>query len=102
MLPKDELSAVSWLTSALAHPTQKWFVAQVMTKVSPVPRALLDPLLTAALTERNLSSNRRFIDPCVRTFGPEAVTERLQALFPAVAPEYPEGLKGALYWVKAK
>ncbi|WP_396617479.1 hypothetical protein ACHZ97_09455 [Lysobacter soli] len=96
--PKDRAAAVAWFVSALRDTPKKWFVARILARVSPVPRALLDPLLEAALREPNPSANRLFIDPCVRTFGRNAVGERLTAL--AGMDDFANvGLEHALYWV---
>lgn len=98
-LPKDSPAALSWFTAALQRDPQRWFVARVMSVATPVPRALLDPLLLAALLEQNPSANRAFVDPCVRTFGAAEVASRIAVLasHPGVAEH--SGLDKAMYWV---
>jgi hypothetical protein len=99
-LPGDNQVALQWFIHALQSPSHKWFVAKVMALASPVPRALLDAMLLSGLLEPNPSSNKLFIEPCVKTFGASAVRERLKAL--ASTPGVPEnhGLEKALYWVR--
>jgi len=97
--PKDRAAAVAWFVSALRDTPKKWFVAKILDRVSPVPRALLDPLLDAALRELNPSANRLFIAPCVRTFGRDAVRERLSALAEGMDGCAEVGLERAMYWV---
>ena len=61
-----------WLRVSLRDPSRKWFVA-TMFKALPVPRRLLEPMLHAAVLEKNPSFNRTFIEPCVRSYGSVSV-----------------------------
>lgn len=99
VFPKDSPGKLAWLTAALSETPKKWFVAKVLERVNPVPRALFDPLLTAALTEPNPSASRLFIDPCIRTFGQPAVRERIRELAVNPGMNQGEGLASAMYWI---
>lgn len=98
-MPRDNPKALEWFVQALGHPTHQWFVVQVLTRVSPLPRTLLDPLLRAALLVKDASAPRMFIKLCVRAVGADAVHKRLSALAsePGVAEN--GGLDKARYWV---
>lgn len=98
-LPRDSAHALSWFISALQRSPQKWFVAAVMAEANPVPRTLLDPMVKAALLEPNPSSNRYFIDPCLRTFGPEQVISRINALSTTPGVAEHDGVRQVMYWV---
>ena len=98
-LPKDKLGNFEWFAAALKDSSKKWFVAKIIEKVSPVPKALLDDLVLAAMLEDNPSLNKLFIIPCVKTFGPKLVKERM-ALF-SNHPKVIEvnGFAQTEYWV---
>lgn len=98
-LPRDSAHALSWFVSALQRSPQKWFVAAVMAEANPVPRTLLDPMVKAALLEPNPSSNRYFIDPCLRTFGAEQVISRINALSTTPGVAEHDGVRQVMYWV---
>ncbi|GAB3357592.1 hypothetical protein GCM10027430_27050 [Lysobacter tyrosinilyticus] len=97
-LPRDNPESLSWFISALQG-RDKWFVAKVMAMASPVPGALLDPLLLAALLERNPSANRYFVEPCVRTFGASRVEARIRDLSDAPGVAENRGVQNVMYWV---
>ncbi|MBN3781109.1 hypothetical protein G3O06_26720 [Burkholderia sp. Ac-20345] len=98
-LPRDTAVALAWFEGALTDAPKKWFVAKVMENTNPVPRSLLDPLLKAALKEPNPSANRLFLEPCIRTFGPQTVRARICELANAPDAEYGDGLSHAMYWI---
>lgn len=98
-LPRDTPEALSWFLSALSHKDKKWFVAKVMSMASPMPRTLLEPMLVAGLLERNPSTNRQFIEPCVKTFGGSTVANSLRTLATTLEATEHDGLAQALYWV---
>jgi hypothetical protein len=97
--PKDNPEALSWFTSALQCSPQKWFVAKVMALITPLPHAMFDPLLLAALLEPNPSATRVFVEPCVRSFGAAQVETRVAQLSgtPGVAEN--DGVQKVMYWV---
>jgi hypothetical protein len=97
--PRGGDSALAWFVAALTEPPRKWFVAKILERVNPVPRTLLAPLLMAALGEPNPSANRVFVEPCVRTFGAQAVKARLNELAMQSEENDGESLANALYWV---
>jgi hypothetical protein len=66
--PKDNPNSLAWFTSALVHPEKKWFVAKLLEKVNPVPKALFDNLIFSSLIENDPSFNKWFITPCVKLF----------------------------------
>jgi hypothetical protein len=72
----DELQ---WLIAALKLPGKKMFVASLLGGHTepPMPLQLVEPMLCAAVYEINPSSNRLFIEPCVRAVGPLKVHEML-------------------------
>ncbi|MBN3726487.1 hypothetical protein [Burkholderia sp. Ac-20379] len=98
-LPRDTAATLVWFDSALSTTSKKWFVAGVMRYANPVPRSLLDPLLTAALKEPNPSANQVFITPCIRTFGHQTVEARIRELASAPEANYGDGLPNAMYWI---
>lgn len=97
--PKDNPEAQAWFTSALNHPDKKWFVAKLLEKVNPVPKALFDDLVFAALLEHDPSFNKFLIAPCVSTFGAAAVKNKVLqfATHPRVIDN--DGVNKVLYWV---
>lgn len=82
-----------WLRDALADPHRRYFVAWVFER-QPVPRALLVPMLRAALDE-DASGCRGFVYPLVTSFGEGEVRERLGALNPPPRP-----LSKVTYWLR--
>ncbi len=98
--PKDNSDSLSWFTSALAHPNKKWFVAKLLEKVNPVPKALLDDLVFSSLIEDDPSFNKWFITPCVKSFGVEQVKSIILtfASHPQVVEN--DGVNKVMYWVR--
>ncbi|HEV3050802.1 MAG TPA: hypothetical protein VGX50_10855 [Longimicrobium sp.] len=98
-MPRDNPRALEWFVQALGRPSHQFFVAQVLMRVSPLPRTLVDPLLRAALLVKDASAPRVFIKLAVRAIGADAVHRRLSALAsePGVAEN--DGLNKARYWV---
>ncbi|QYJ89551.1 hypothetical protein [Shewanella halotolerans] len=97
--PKDNPEALAWFTMALTHDSKKWFVAKLLEKVNPVPKALFDDLVFASLIENDPSFNKWFIAPCVRTFGVDAVKSRIMTF--SVHPQVIEndGVTKVMYWI---
>jgi hypothetical protein len=71
-LAHEDLSEgdMDWLTGALRDANARWFV-EFALRHSPPPFAepLFDPLIRAAVYERDPSFNRVFIEPCIRSAG---------------------------------
>jgi len=98
-LPKDNSESLAWFKSALSQSPNKWFVAKVMALATPVPRAMLDPLVLAALLEPNPSATKYLIEPCVRSFGAQTVKSRIQALSSEPGVSQNKGVDNAMYWL---
>jgi hypothetical protein len=88
----------SWLEEALNDDRRKWFVAAFF-KSYPVPRRMLKPMLFAGVLEKNPSYNRDFIEPCVKSFGPETLLIQLLEYLESGSDEEKAGAASALYWV---
>ncbi|MEL6616324.1 MAG: hypothetical protein AAFQ43_11330 [Bacteroidota bacterium] len=73
----------SWLSAALQDGARRDFVARVFER-QPVPKALFDPMLDAALAS-DPSGCRWFIQPLIGTFGLPVVREALKQR--AASPE---------------
>jgi len=86
-----------WLADALADPERRWFVAGVF-KAQSVPRRLFGPMLRAGVLERDPSLNRRFVEPCVRSFGGGRVLAELLRYLEAGTDAEKAGAASALYW----
>jgi hypothetical protein len=87
-----------WLTSALADPNKKWFVAKLFQR-QPIPRRLLAAMMQSAVIDVNASTNRYLIEPCVATFGREVVVAELEQLRKnGVATEV--RYECAMYWLR--
>ena len=86
-----------WLRTSLGDAERKWFVAAVF-QFQPVPKRLVEPMLRAAVLERNPSRNRVFIDPCVRTYGTKRVCTKLLAYLETGSNEEIAGAASAFYW----
>jgi hypothetical protein len=97
--PKDNPHSLAWFTSALIHDDKKWFVVKLLEKVNPLPKALFDDLVLAALTEHDPSFNKWFITPCVKSFGTEKVKSKIMTF--ATHPQVIEndGVNKVMYWV---
>jgi hypothetical protein len=77
-------SDVNWLTGALTDSDAalreevKWFVEFVLRVTPPLVAApLFDPLIKAAVYERDPSHNRYFVEPCVRSTGWQRTAQAL-------------------------
>lgn len=85
------------LVSGLSDKTLKWFVADIFEK-SPVPKRLVHELVRAAINEPNPSLNRRFIAPCIASFGHRKVNELLLDIVERGSNIKIAGAVAALYW----
>jgi hypothetical protein len=82
----------------LADDQLKWFAAFVLDCAGTLSRRYLEPMLRAAVYERNPSNNRTFIEPCLRSYGTRAVVERLLEYVAAGTDFEKAGAVNALYW----
>jgi hypothetical protein len=87
-----------WLKESLSDPERKGFVALVF-KFQPVPKRLVPSMLLAGVLTKNLSFNRWFIEPCVRSFGSRRVLEELLRYFDSGTNVEKAGAASAFYWV---
>ncbi len=85
-----------WLRTSLGDAERKWFVASVFT-FQPVPKRLVEPMLRAAVLERDPSFTRYFIDPYVRTYGTKRVCTILLAYLETGTNEEIAGAASAYY-----
>jgi len=89
-----------WLLRALEDVDRRWFVAAVFAR-QPVPGALREPMLRAALTEPvDASAVRAFIIPLAETFGIEDIAQCLKAVR-NTSPQMAEAVGKAGYWLGA-
>ncbi|MCJ8311622.1 MAG: hypothetical protein HRU38_02810 [Saccharospirillaceae bacterium] len=91
--------SILWLAEALTDDSKKWFVADLMKKINPIPKELLNNLIYAALLEKDPSNNRFFIGPCVKTFGQRIVTNIVYSYKFDQAVISNGGIEPVLYWV---
>ncbi|WP_430453731.1 hypothetical protein [Rhodopirellula europaea] len=89
----------AWLESSLDDPTRKWFVAAIFDRES-LPRRLLSAMVRAAVLERNVSNNRAFIDPCLRTYGLDRVKPMVDEYLESDVPGAQSGAERLQYWLR--
>jgi hypothetical protein len=100
--PNDE--DARWLIEALRHEGKrpeglKWFVASFFFRRSQtIAEIFFVPLLDAAVDEVNPSDNRRFVEPCMKHFGPRRVNEYLLSVVEFGTDVRRAGAVNALYW----
>lgn len=104
-LLKDARSAMQgsnedwvWCRESLEHSKKRWFVARLFAK-SPVPGRLLSSMIEAAIDVDNPSTNRHFIEPCVRSLGALYVLKALHKVLEGQSAIKQTGALDALYWV---
>lgn len=92
-------SDAEWLADALADPNGKWFVVFVLRQAPAlVATPLFEPLIRAAVYERNPSDNRMFIEPCVRCVGWQRTTQALLLCVQDGTDFEKAGAVNGLYW----
>ena len=89
-----------WLKAALVDPERKWFVAWVF-RDQKLPRRLFQAMVQAAVMGCDAHNCRWFIEPCVDSFGSDAVLEELQRLRQEGDINVHIGVKKCLPWVQA-
>jgi hypothetical protein len=102
VLANCKLEDVQWLIIALQHsePERRWFVARAFVNAAQMPWRLFHLMLRAALFE-DASSNRLFIEPCIRAFGAEKVRTALELIGNNGSDAEKAGVMKAWYWVRA-
>jgi hypothetical protein len=91
---------VEWLVETLGDERRKWFVADLAARTQLMPNDLFEPMLRASVEEVDPSFNRRFVDPCMRVFGPRRVNEYLLAVVESADDFHKVGAVNALYWAQ--
>ena len=89
-----------WCREALEHPQKRWFVAKLFSR-SPVPKRLLSSMVAAAIDVGNPSTNRHFIEPCIRSLGALGVLEALRKTLQEGSATEQTGAVDALYWANS-
>lgn len=89
----------AWLEASLKDGRRSGFAAEVVRALT-LPSRLFEPFLLAAVHEKNPSTNRFFIEPCVKAKGAPRVLERLLAYLVAGSDAEKAGAASALYWVR--
>lgn len=97
--PPSSLEDIAWFKNALAGEQSKFFAAYVLRTLRDVPEPLYEPILRAAVHERDPSKNRAFVDPCVQAFGMKRVNETLLEWFESGSDRDKAGAVQALYHV---
>lgn len=88
----------NWFEKSLQDEDRKWFVAAAFD-AQPVPKRLVDRMLHTGVLEKDPSFNRRFIEPCVESFGAARVLFALLEYLQSGTDEEKAGAASALYWV---
>lgn len=89
-----------WCCEALKHPQKRWFVAHLFAK-APVPKRLLSSMIQAAIEVENPSTNRQFIEPCLRSLGALGILKLLRKTVEEGSVIEQTGAVDALYWVNS-
>ena len=89
----------AWLESSLADDQLKWFVAAIFDRES-LPRRLLPAMVRAAVLERNVSNNRAFIDPCLRTYGLAKIKPIVDEYLVSEIAGAASGAERLQYWLR--
>lgn len=76
----------------------KWFVAQLFSRLEEIPEELFDSFIHASIHKTDPSSNRAYIEPCLRVFGFERVFESLNTCFKQGDNQTKIGVCQAFYW----
>ena len=90
---------VAWLVAALADPDRRWFVLMVY-RHQPVPKPLFAPMIQAGATDTDASGCRLFVEPCVETFGSDAVISELARYAAEGGERAALGYRKCAYWVR--
>ena len=97
--PPSSQEDVAWFRNALEDEKRKFFAAFVLQEPRKVPEVLFEPMMRAAVYERDPSKNRAFIEPCVATFGLRRVSETLLQWFENGSDLEKAGTVQAMYHV---
>ncbi|HBE68941.1 MAG TPA: hypothetical protein DDW52_12405 [Planctomycetaceae bacterium] len=97
LLPQSSKEEWGNLIVLLKDDVLKWFVAEIFAK-GPIPKRYFEAFMRAAIEEQNPSFNRRFVEPCIKTFGHRKVNEYLLDVVETSASSEVAGAVAALYW----
>jgi len=97
--PPSSQEDVTWFRNALEDEQRKFFVAFVLKEPRKVLETLYEPMMRAAIYERDPSKNRAFVLPCVATFGLYRVSGTLLERFETGSDLEKAGAVQAMYHV---
>jgi hypothetical protein len=97
--PPSSQEDVTWFRNALEDEQRKFFVAFVLEEPRKVLETLYEPMMRAAIYERDPSKNRAFVLPCVATFGLCRVSGTLLEWFATGSDLEKAGAVQAMYHV---
>lgn len=89
-----------WCREALKYPRKRWFIASLFARV-PVPKRLLSSMVQTAIEVECPSTNRQFIEPCVRSLGALCLLKALRKTIEGGSVTEQTGAVDALYWVNS-
>lgn len=91
-------STATALTALLADPRYRHFVKSVVDATRCVPEPLVRPMLVAAASTLNPSTNQDFVLPCIETAGRRLVVTTLVEIAMTGSDWLKAGATNALYW----
>lgn len=91
----------TWISDSLKDEKKKWFVAEIFEKM-PVPKQLFNEMLYASIMEGDPSYNRKFINPCVRSFGALLALNVILHYLETGSNREKYGAISILYWIGAR
>lgn len=97
--PPSSPEDITWFKNALAREESKFFAAWILGALGQIPGELYEPMLRAAVNERDPSRNNAFVRPCVQSFGGKRVNETLLEWFENGSDREKAGAVQALYHV---
>lgn len=91
----------SWVSDGLIDEKKKWFIADILEKMS-IPKVMFREILYASIMVNDPSANRKFIEPCVRSFGALRVLYGILHFLEKGTNREKAGAISVLYWVQAR
>jgi hypothetical protein len=96
--PWEDSPDMDWLIAALEDPDMRWFVKEIVRVKTALPPRLLEPMLRAAVRERD-PQNELYVRPCVAELGANEVGRRLLRTFNIGDRAEKAGAARLSYWV---
>ncbi|MEW6737844.1 MAG: hypothetical protein AB1489_41580 [Acidobacteriota bacterium] len=93
---------LDWPINALSDEKKKRFVAYCFANQIKLPQELFFPMIKAAIYEPCPSSNRSFVEPCIKTFGHRVVNLALLEVLENGTDFEKVGAVNALYWAQVQ